>query len=67
MRNPEEISKWVRTELARVNPYTDKLRAHLWAVGFLSSIIASLIWADSKNLISFRLAVAAKLKEQDRL
>ena len=62
--NQIKTAAYVREQLAHVNPYKDKLPAMIWAVGFLSSVIAAMILDDSRNLTRFKLAVAAKWKSQ---
>ena len=59
--NQEKTSSWVREQLAHINPYQDKARAFVWSVGFLSSVIAAMILADSANLDRFRAAVRRKM------
>ena len=59
-----ETVKYVQSMVAHINPHTDKRLAHVYAVGFLSSVIAAMIDADSANYSKFKLACAAKWKNQ---
>ena len=61
--NQTRTSRLVREQIAHINPYTAKVPAMIWAVGFLSSVLAALILADSDNLARFRRAVAAAEKK----
>ena len=60
--NLQKTSAYVREQLADINPYHDKSRAFIWSVGFLSSVIAAMILADSANLDRFRAAVRRKMQ-----
>ena len=60
--NQDKTGQWVREQLANINPYHDKARAFVWSVGFLSSVIAAMILADSANLARFRAAVRRKMQ-----
>lgn len=64
LTNHQETVKYVQQMVAHINPHSDKRLAHVYAVGFLSSVIASMIAADSVNHTKFRLACAAKWKNQ---
>ncbi len=56
MRSSKDITDWILSELRYVNPYTatDKLKAFIWATGFLARCIAEMIWRDNHNLEIFR-------------
>jgi hypothetical protein len=59
-KTSEEVSEWVRSEAARVNPYTRTLSRELWLIGFLSAVIAQMIWRDNQQLQVFRTCVRVK-------
>ena len=56
MRSTKDWAQWILREIADINPYTskDKLRAFIWATGFLARVIAEMIWRDNTNLTVFR-------------
>ncbi len=56
MKDSKEVADWILREISYVNPYTskDKLRAFIWATGFLARVVAEMIWRDSHNLEIFR-------------
>lgn len=56
MKDSKEWADWILREISYVNPYTskDKLRAFIWATGFLARVVAEMIWRDSHNLEIFR-------------
>jgi hypothetical protein len=56
MKDSKEVADWILREISYVNPYTskDKLRAFIWATGFLARVVAEMIWRDNHNLEIFR-------------
>ena len=63
-RKTVETAAWIREQLSIINPHSDTRSAALYAVGFLSSVLAEAMQDDTLALTKFKLAVAAKWKTQ---
>jgi hypothetical protein len=56
MKTSKDLADWILGEIAHINPYTsrDKLKAFIWASGFLARCCAEMIWRDNHNLAIFQ-------------